>query len=352
MLKKAGVLLLICAGITTWISCGKTTNHYLYAAIPGTNQILAYREDPNSGILVQLALSPIAAGLGVESLAVHPSNQYLYAANSTESDVSLFTISSDGALNEVLPRATVGVAPTLLAMDPAGNFLYVANSGSGDISVFSIASGSGTLTPVPNSPFPVGFSPIDNMKLAASGDILYVTGEGALNGEVGAFSISSGVLTLIGFFTTGNNPNGLAVSPNGTFLYTANSLDNSISEFSTSTSSLTQLTGSPIGQPSTNPLGLLIDKSGNYLCVADEGANNISVYSIGSNGSLTALQTSPFASDTGPAFIGSDPTAEYLFVGTQSSPAIQSFGLSGSGQLTAVASYSVVGTPTSIVVVP
>jgi 6-phosphogluconolactonase (cycloisomerase 2 family) len=86
--------------------------------------------------------------------------------------------------------------------------------------------------------------------------------------------------------------------------------------------------------------------------VADEGANNISVYSIGSNGSLTALQTSPFASDTGPAFIGSDPTAEYLFVGTQSSPAIQSFGLSGSGQLTAVASYSVVGTPTSIVVVP
>jgi 6-phosphogluconolactonase len=352
MRKKAGGLLLICAGIGMWISCGKNANHYLYAGVPGTNQILAYREDPNSGILTQLSLSPIAAGLGVQSLVVHPSNQFLYAANSTESDVSLFTISSDGALNEVLPRATVGVAPTLLAMDPAGNFLYVANSGSGDISVFSIASSSGTLTQVTNSPFPVGFSPIDNMKLAPSGNVLYVTGEGSTNGEIGAFSVNSGVLTLIGFFATGNNPNGLAISPNGNFLYTANSLDNSISEFSTSNGSLTQLSGSPIGQTNTNPLDLLIDKSGSYLCVANEGANNISVYSIGSNGSLTALQTSPFASDTAPAFIGSDPSAEYLFVGTQSSPAIQSFGLSGSGTLTAVASYPVVGTPTSIVVVP
>jgi 6-phosphogluconolactonase len=361
MLKKAGVLLLICAGLSTWISCVKTSSHYLYAAVPASAEIYVYREDPNSGILSELSLSPIAAGLGVESLVLHPSNKFLYAANSSEGDVSLFTISSDGALNEVTPRTTVGVAPTVLAIDTAGAYLYVANSESNDISVFSIDASSGQLTPVPNSPFSIGLTPI-NLKLAPSG-ILYVTGQGVSSGEIQAFTVSNGQLTLLpgSPFQTGNNPVGLAISPDG-YLYTANSLDNSISEFSIATAAaagvvpgdLMQLTGSPIGEVNQSaPLALLVSNSGNYLCVANEGLNNLAVYSIGTNGSLTALTSSPFSSDTGPAFIASDPNGEYLFVGTQGSPQhIQPFGLAGDGALTSVASYQIPGTPTSVVVVP
>ncbi len=150
MLKKAAALLLVCASMAICFGCSTGSNRYLYAAIPGQGggEIVAYREDPNSGALTQLAGSPITAGPSVESIVIHPSKKYLYAANSGESDVSLFTISTAGGLQEVTPRTAAGTAPTLMVMDSAGSFLYVANSGSFNVSVFSIDSSSGVLTTV------------------------------------------------------------------------------------------------------------------------------------------------------------------------------------------------------------
>src|ERR1700693_2864859 len=120
MLKKAADLFLVCASMATWVSCGSTSSHFLYAAIPASNEIVIYREDPNSGILTQLAGSPITAGPAVQSLVIHPSNKFLFAANPGENDISLFTISSVGGLNEVTQHTSVtpgGTAPMVLATD-------------------------------------------------------------------------------------------------------------------------------------------------------------------------------------------------------------------------------------------
>ncbi len=88
---------------------------YLYAAIPNSNDIVAYREDPNSGVLTALAGSPITAGPAVQSLVLHPSKKFLYAANSGvfPGNISLFDIASGGGLTEVTPRTNAGTAPTL-----------------------------------------------------------------------------------------------------------------------------------------------------------------------------------------------------------------------------------------------
>jgi DNA-binding beta-propeller fold protein YncE len=279
MLKKAAALFLVCASLATWIGCGSTTSKYLYAAIPITNQIVIFREDPNSGVLTQLAGSPVTAGQTVQALAIHPSGKYLYAANSGEGDVSLYKISTAGALTEVTPRTPVGVSPTLLAMDSAGAFLYVGNSGSFSISVFSIDSGTGALAPVPGSPFPMGVSPI-NMALSPSGGFLYVTGGGSLgtSGNVQAFSVSQGVPSLVlgSPFSTGTNPYGLAIAPGGGFLYTGNNFDNSISEFTVNADgSLTQLASSPLGTQFSGPVALQIDKSGKFLYVANQASTNL-----------------------------------------------------------------------------
>src|ERR1700756_4376746 len=94
MLKKAAALLLVCASTGAWLGCGTTSSRYLYAAIPGGaggGQIVAYREDPNAGVLTQLAGSPISAGQAVESLVIHPSGKYLYAANSAVDNISLYS---------------------------------------------------------------------------------------------------------------------------------------------------------------------------------------------------------------------------------------------------------------------
>ncbi|HYM79507.1 MAG TPA: beta-propeller fold lactonase family protein [Candidatus Dormibacteraeota bacterium] len=359
MLKRAAALMLVCASMGAWMGCGTTSSRYVYAAIPSANNIVAYREDPNSGVLTQLVGSPISSGRAVQSLALHPSGKFLYAANSFDNNISLYTISSTGALTEVTPRQNAGTSPTQLVIDASGSFLYVANSGSFDISVFSIDPSKGTLTLVSQAnganSAPIGLSAI-NMALAPSGTALYVTGQAAL-GYVEEFPVSAGVLgqPVQGSpFVTGNNPYGLAIDSSGTYLYTANKQDNTISEFGiNSDGSLSALRGSPIGETFIGPVSLLIDKSGKYMYVANQSSTNLGAYSIGSDGTLTLLTGSPYGTGAGPSVLATDSSGKYLFVGNQAGSAVQSFSLdTSSGALTLVASYSVGAAPSSIVITP
>jgi len=366
MLKKAAALFLVCASMGLWMSCGSTSNRYLYVAIPGTNQIVIYREDPNSGILTQLAGSPITAGSAVESIVMHPSGKLLFTANAGEGDVSLYTIAATGALTEVTPRTPVGTSPTLLAMDSTGSFLYVGNSGSLNISVFSINAKSTppTLTPVtvpfgspgyPGSPFSIGMTPL-SIKVSPSGNVLYATGTGIPAGFIEAFSLNQGVPSVLSGtpFVTGTGPYGLAISSSGGFLYSANKLDNSVSEFTVNADgSLKQFPNSPIGEQFAGPIAMLIDKSGKYMFVANQGSTNLSAYSIGSDGALNLLTNSPFATKVEPTVLAIDSGGKYVFVGNQTGPAVQSFSMdTGSGTLTSVATYTLPGSPTSIAVTP
>jgi 6-phosphogluconolactonase len=358
MLRRAGALLFLSANIAAWVGCGTTKNHFVFVAVPASNELIVYREDPNSGILTTIKGSPYTIGSAAspESVALHPTQPLLYLANSEESDVALFTVSTaNGSLTEITPRTATGTAPTLLSMDPGGNFLYVANSLSNNISTYAVSS-NGTLTPVtscPNSagsPFPVGTSPI-SMKLSPSGSFLYVGGA-ATPGFVEAFSVSSGCLTAVGFYDAGTNPVSIDIDPTGTYLYTANSVDGSISEFTIDPTSgaLQQL--ATVGEQIAGaaPLSVRVDPSGKYLIVANEGTSNLSAYSIGSGGGLTVLPTSPTSSGSKPNFIAADPNNKYMLVGNQSGQ-IQTFGFDvNTGALTLIVGYSTGSTPTSIAV--
>lgn len=359
MLKKAAALMLVCASMGAWTGCGTTTSNYLYATIPASNEIVAFRMDPNSGALLQIVGSPITAGQAVQSLVIHPSKKFLYAANSgatPSGTVSTFIISSGGGLTEMTPRQSVGTAPTLLVMDPSGSFLYVANSGSFDISVLKVNPTTGVLTLVSQTggaTAGIGMSAL-NMELSPSGNTLWVTGQVGTQGFIQEFSVSNGVIgaPVAGSpFLTGNGPYGLAIDSSATHLYTANKIDNSISAFSINSSGALTLI-STTGETFTGPVALFIDKSGKYLYVANQqSSGNLAAYSIGSDGDLTLLTNSPFATGPQPSFITGDSSGKYLFVGNQSTPAIQSFSLDpGTGTLTSVNSYSVPGTPTSIAI--
>ena len=352
MRKKVVAVFLVCAGLALFVSCGKSVNHFVYASIPTSSEILAFREDPSSGALTPLSSSPFSAGTGVQSLIIHPSKQFLYAANSSEDNISLFTIGGSGAITEVTPRTPAGTTPAFLVMDQAGSYLYVANAESEDIWVFSISSSSGALTAV-GAPTPLGIQPL-NMVLSPSGNYLYVTGM-AMQGYIEVFTVNAGTLTFSQVVQTGKNPFGFAIDPNGSHLYTGNYSDNSISEYSIDSASgaVTEIAGSPIGDTYASPTSLLVDKSGKYLYVANEGSTYITAYSLGSDGGLTLLTSSPFATNQQPSFIASDPNGLYLFVGNQKSSAIESFSLNGSsGALAEVGSYTVPNTPTSITVLP
>ena len=363
MLKKAAALLLVSASMSAWLGCGTTSSRFLYAAIPTSNTIVAYREDPNSGVLTQLSGSPISAGSAVQALAMHPSGKFLYAANSETNNISLFTVSSVGGLTEVTPRTNAGTSPTLLAIDQAGKFLYAANSGSNDISAFSIGSNgslalvSQCVTPTNCNPTAlIGFTAM-NLALAPSGNLLYVTGEvqlaGTSTGVIEAFPVNQGVVgspVPNSPFLTGNLPLGLAIDSTGSHLYTANKLDNSISPFKINSDGSLTAIGSAIGEAFIGPVSLLIDKSGKYLYVANQGSSNIGAYGIGSDGSLTLLTGSPFSTGSQPSVLALDSSGKYFYSGYNS--ALQAYSLSTSGSLTSITTYTVSATPTSIVITP
>src|SRR5579863_10477860 len=372
MLQKALVLALLVASIAGCIGCGTTANHYVYATLPAANQLIAYREDPNSGVLTQVAGSPYSVGSGANSVVLHPSGKYLYVSNpgQNENDISLFDIAANGVLTEVFPRTSVVpyTLPGFLTMDPAGKYLYVANVGSNNISAFSI-SGTGALTPVNGSPFSTQL-PILNMKLTPSGNYLYITsssGAGQPSGVIEAFSVTAGVLQPIQpvsvFLTAGNNPNGLTIDPSGTYLYVANSSSNSISIFAIASSgSLQQVQNSPINSTYTVPISLTLDPAGKFLYVANQGSGNVAAYAISSSTGLpsiltitsttgtTGVTTTAFTTEPSPSYLAVDPSGKYLFVGNQGGSAgIQSL-VTNSGNLLNVNTYGVGNTPSSIAV--
>ncbi|MGO8795721.1 MAG: lactonase family protein [Candidatus Sulfotelmatobacter sp.] len=362
MLQKASMLVFVLASIACFVGCGTTANHYVYATIPAANQLAAFREDPNSGVLTELDGSPYSVGDGAHSIVIHPSGKFLYVANpgegaNGEDDISLFDIASNGTLTEIPPRTSLGATasvPQVLIMDPAGAYLYSMNAGSNNISVFSIGSG-GALTQVSNSPFSVGALPL-NIQLAPSGNFLFVSTIGEETGLIEAFSVNAGQLTLVSTISSqGVNPYGLAVNPAGTYIYASNTSSANIAIFSiSSTGVLADVAGSPIDDGYQAPVAMIFDPSGNFLYVANQGSNNLTVYSIASSGLPSALTTSTstnaYATQTGPSFIVEDPNGKYLFVGNQGTSAtIQPFELS-SGILTGLHFYNVGNTPSSIAV--
>ena len=345
MFKRAALLVLLSVSIAGWSSCGSTSSRYVYAT--SVNQVLAFREDPNSGVLTPVPGSPFATGNGARSAVLAPGKKFVYVANAGDNDISLFTVSSSGALSEVTPRTTTNGTPVDLAIDPAGAYLYAATaSPSNSIAVFSISSSSGALTAV-GSPFPIGVS-ATGMELTPSGNFLFLASAGA-PGAVSVFAVKAGVLSVVAQTTVGTNPVGLATDSAGSFLYVANSLDNSISSFSIGASgALTQV--SSFSDLSTVPLALVVDPTGKYLYVANTGSNNITGYTI-SSGALTVLSSSPFGGISAPGTIAVDPNGKYLLVGSQSSGGIAVFRLDASnGSLSSSATYSSGSSVTSIVV--
>jgi 6-phosphogluconolactonase len=357
MLQKALVVVLVLASIAGCVSCGSTSSHFVYAAIPNANQIAAFREDPYSGVLTQLSGSPYTVGDGVRSVALHPSGKFLYACNpgQDENDVSMFTINTNGTLSEIFPRTAVGTGPQQLLVDSAGAYLYVANTLSNNISVFSIDSSSGALSPVNGSPFRTNLS-LSDMVLSPSGNFLYISAANQPTGEIAVFSIAAGVISSAVFqtFTADNSPTSMAIDPTGTYLYAANGgSGDSISIYKIGSSgALTAVQGSPLADTSAHPVALTLDPKGQFLYVANQGSGNIGTYSItAGTGFPAAIQDSPFGSEAQPSFLAMDPNGKYLYVGNQTSGGVQAFG-NDSGSLNAIATYPLGNGITSLAVLP
>jgi 6-phosphogluconolactonase len=237
-------------------------------------------------------------------------------------------------------------------------FLYASNPASpvgvtSSIDAWAIAPGTGTLTPLPGSPFPLGpLSFAAGLAVNSTAQVLYVSDAGKIDalqadamgaltpilgspflgggtlyltvdplnrfvfasddappGNIAAFTIgSTGVLTAVpgspfatvpGYVGT-TRPSQVVTDATGSFVYTGLMATAQVAAFSVDASSgaLTPVPGSPF-PAGNNPLSLA--SVNNFLYVSNFTDGTISGYRISpTTGALTALAGSPFAIHGGP----------------------------------------------------
>src|SRR5258706_5122485 len=288
------------------------TANFLYAANNGSGTISAYAINPVGGSLARVHGSPfLADGApgGDYSLAVSPNGKFLFATAETTTVIHIYSIASNGALSEIAgsPFPT-GANSKGLKVTPNGHFLVVGEGSLTAVGVYSISS-SGTRTAVAVSPFPASASPFD-LEVNCSGNVVFVIDNGSFNGSYSAIDVysmsSGGVLTPVSgepFYNgSSSTSGGLALSPNGQFLFVSDTFSTDISAMSVaSDGALSQVPGSPFATSNWTG-GVAVSRTGQFVYSALFTVAQIDGRAIDSTSALTPVPGTPFS--TGQAQTG------------------------------------------------
>jgi len=201
----------------------------------------------------------------------------------------------------------------------AGTYVYVLNAGQATISAYVLNTSSGALTAVQGSPFATvtgGYS----MAVQRQSRTLFVAT--TLVGSLSAMSVNSATGQLsapAGQVFTGGGPVSTVIDSTGAYLYTANSVDGTVSAFKINASDLTEVPGSPFSVGRT-PYAVAVRADSKFVFVANRDDGSISVLSVDpATGALQAVPGSPFAL-TGtfrlPVALAVNPAGSLLFATT------------------------------------
>ena len=147
------------------------------------------------------------------------------------------------------------------------------------------------------------------------------------NGEVGQTGSA---------LATGVQPQAMALTPDSSAFFIANSGDNTISAYSVSSDGSLKAQGST---PTAGqfPVALTIDPSGKILFALDQQSGDISSYSISST-SLTLVGSTPTQTPSSPSSIPSaivvSPSGNFLYVANSATSTVIGFSYDSNGVLT------------------
>lgn len=281
------------------------------------NSVQPYFLNTTNGILH--SVGNILAGKSPQAVAITPDGKFCYVVNNGDNTITAFSIGALGtALAHVKTTATgaspngVAIYSTNSANTPNPVAVYVANGNENSISQYSINS-DGSLSPMNpakvltgGGPFGLAVLPIAT---ANNGNLLYVSLEGANEVQAFAINASSGKLSAVSGFhapTTGASPQGIAIAPNGTVLFTANS-----GEPDTSTQQISGFSISPVdgsltstgsGAAGSQTVDVAIDSTSSFLYATNEGSNTVSMFKIAA-GTGTLISNGSINSGTAPVGI-------------------------------------------------
>ncbi|RXH56224.1 putative hemagglutinin-related protein [Granulicella sibirica] len=293
---------------------GTTTTSFAYVANATTSTISGFALA--SGSLVGVTNSPYSLPIPPTSLVVTPANSFLYVGSLGA--LYGYSIATDGSLTALSSGAALAaVGAVSLDVSPDGNWLFALDSNGVTVDEFGINTSTGALTPENGANFAVtgsGATSPRMIKVAPSGTLVFAA-MGTGGEAVFTFNTTTGALVLSQTLdgSTVTSDNAITVDSTSTHLYIARSgTGTGIAVYTIGTAgALNSISGSPFAA-GAGPYSVVINSAGTYLYSANRTDGTISGYAIGTTGALTALGTSPYASGSLVTALGRDSLGKYI----------------------------------------
>jgi len=297
--------------------------------------IYVYRLNAGTG-----ALEPSSSIEGVANpsfLTLDSKRQFLYAVSEVANfeggstgAVSAFAVDpATGNLTLLNRRSSMGADPVHLSLDPTGRYLFVANFTGGNVTVFPILSdgslGASTDTIALKGPKQVQADP--------TGQFVIVNDLGLdktlvfqLNGDTGKLTPHSELAA-----EPGAGPRQLAYHPLGRWVYRLNELNNTMTalEWVAATGefrNIQSLSTLPKDFEGSNATAqVLVAPYGKYVYGSNRGRNSIARFNMdAATGEMTYMGEKETLGDT-PSSFGIDPNGDFLFAANEASDSIVGF---------------------------
>jgi DNA-binding beta-propeller fold protein YncE len=229
--------------------------------------------------------------------------------------------------------------PTAAVEAPPARTVYVTNGGTANISTFAIGPQGdlarlGPLVATGDQPRGIALSP--------DGRTAYVVSNVDETGQLGTYAVGErGELTQLGQpATTGESPFGIAVAPNGRTLYLAHHDEHgTVAAFTIGRGGIPTPLGRPVPTEGT-PNGVAVSPDGRFLFVTEgaplpDEAGRLFTFSIAGDGALTP-RGGPIALDSAGEGVTVTPDGRFVYVTAVVTHQVYGFRLAAGGALTQV----------------
>ena len=254
-----------------------------------SNTVNAYTVNVVNGNLVPTVFSPIVLPAGNWScLAVHPSGSPLIIASEDSNKILSYLITSDKAIPASGSPFSLGVNTLSCAFAQDGGYLYLGGSANGLMAVVQVNKDSGTLSPLPGSPYQTFMSPdapevTRGFTADDQGRLFVVESD---SGKIKGFNLMAGVPTEISDLSTISNLSSAADAlwhPKG-FLYISDWKNNRIGAYRIAgtgvSTTVTVIQSFPVDTGGMAPRWLTRNVASNLLFVANTDSRNIATLKV------------------------------------------------------------------------
>lgn len=133
-------------------------------------------------------------------------------------------------------------------------------------------------------------------------------------GEVAEFDAAAGPLAPVGTVGSAADPSSIAVTPDGTSVYVANSSNDTVSQYDVAANgTLTPKTPATI-RTGRAPLGIAVNPDGKSVYVVDSHDDTVSQYDIGPGGVLSPTIPATVATGGNPTAIAVSPDGKHVYI--------------------------------------